>query len=165
LRKAASAAFIVSESPSMIALRQLGVFLFLAIVTVMPAAAEPMDVAKEMASAMSAAVDEGDLDAVAGLYAEDALVLYPSGKTASGRDAIRKANEENQKAGTNVLKFGTGRAVGDDSQVSVVWTWELTVTPEGKASVITKGRSLLFLRHVEDKWQIVFDMFQAANGK
>ena len=152
----------------MTVIRRLGLFFIAVLALAMAAAfafAAPMDVARETAGAMSAAVAKGDLDAIAALYAEDALVLFPNGKTISGREAIRKANEDNQNAGANVLKFGSALARGDDSQVSVVWTWELTITPQGKGPVLTKGRSLLYLQRVGDRWQIVFDMFQAAQGK
>ena len=128
-------------------------------------AVEPTDVAKQMAIRMADAVAKGDVDAIAALYAKDAVVMFPSGKTASGRDEIREANAANQKAGKNELKFGGGRALGDDRQVNVIWTWELTVTPDGKEPIVSKGRSLLYLQKVDNQWHIVFDMFQAVQIK
>ena len=122
----------------MTVLRRIGLLLLVVLAVGLPAspglALGPGDIAKQMATAMSDAIAKGDVDAIAALYAKDAVVMLPSGKTASGRDAIRQAYADNQAAGTNVLEFGGGRALGGRDQLSVIWTWELTITPEGQGA-------------------------------
>ncbi len=125
----------------------------------------PVDVAKQMMQAMSQAVDKGDADAVAALYSEKAVILFPTGKTASGREAIRKSYADNQKTGTNKLVFKGARAYGGGPQVTLIWTWDLTITPKEKKPTVFSGRSLIYMQRLDGTWQIVADMFQANQVK
>jgi len=156
----------------MIALRRIALFVLLVLglaVSALPGfAAEetsPVDVAKQMLQAMSQAVDKGDVDAVAALYAEKGVVLFPGGTTATGREAIRKSYADNQKMGANKLVFRGARAYGAGPQVTLVCTWDLTITPKDKKPAVFSGRSLIYLQRLNETWQIVFDMFQANQVK
>lgn len=120
----------------------------------------PVDDVKAIAQAMSAAAASGDVDALAALYAPNALLLPPNGAVVSGREAIRAANAGNQAAGANTLEFGQLRVAGDERRATVIWTWTLTITPEGKPPVAASGRSMLYLERGESGWQILLDMFQ-----
>jgi uncharacterized protein (TIGR02246 family) len=120
----------------------------------------PIEDVRAIAQTMSAATGSGDADAIAALYAPNALVLPPNGAVVSGRDAIRATHVANQAAGASALEFGQLRVVGDEQQATAIWTWTLTITPEGKPPVAASGRSMLYLERGESGWQILLDMFQ-----
>lgn len=123
-------------------------------------AEEPIEVARKIAATMSAAVASGDIDAYAGLYAADALLLPPNGAVIVGRDNIRTVLAANQRTGANKLEFGQFHVNGDESQATLLWTWILTITPPDKPPIQTRGRSVVDLRLLGDRWQIAVDMFQ-----
>jgi uncharacterized protein (TIGR02246 family) len=124
------------------------------------AAEPPIDDIRAIAQTVSAAAASGDVDALAALYAPNALLLPPNGAVVSGREAIRAANAGNQAAGANTLEFGQLRVAGDERRATVIWTWTLTITPEGKPPVAASGRSMVYLERGESGWQILLDMFQ-----
>jgi uncharacterized protein (TIGR02246 family) len=125
------------------------------------AVAQPVvDDIRAVARTMSAAAAGGDVDAIASLYSLNALLLPPNGAVVSGRDAIRAVFAGNQAAGSNSLTFDQLRVAGDERRATVIWTWTLAITPEGKPAVATSGRSMLYLERGESGWQILLDMFQ-----
>lgn len=117
---------------------------------------------QQLESAFSAAVNGGDADAVAALYAPDALLMLPNGDIAMGRDAIRAVYAANQKSGANTITFDQAKVDGDFRSASLVWTWSLTISPQAGVPRHTRGRSLLYLKRTGTVWQIAADMFQVA---
>ena len=53
---------------------------------------------KDAAALFEKATAAGDVDAIASLYAPDAVLLAPGGQTIAGRDAIRAVHRRNQAA-------------------------------------------------------------------
>jgi uncharacterized protein (TIGR02246 family) len=126
-------------------------------------AAGPVTVDPQQLEALfSAAVNSGDVDAVAALYAPDAMLMLPNGETATGRAAIRAVYATNQKSGTNTMAFDQTKVDGDFRSASLVWTWTLTISPQAGMPQRTRGRSLLYLKRTGTTWQIAADMFQAV---
>jgi uncharacterized protein (TIGR02246 family) len=117
---------------------------------------------QQLESLFSAAVNSGDVDAVAALYAPDAMLMLPTGETATGRAAIRAVYAANQKSGTNTMAFDQAKVDGDFRSASLVWTWTLTISPQAGMPQRTRGRSLLYLKRTGTTWQIAADMFQAV---
>jgi uncharacterized protein (TIGR02246 family) len=117
---------------------------------------------QQLESLFSAAVNSGDADAVAALYAPDAMLMLPNGDTATGRDAIRAVYAANQKRGTNAMTFDQAKVDGDFQNAALIWTWSLTISPQAGVPERTRGRSLLYLKRTGTAWQIAADMFQAV---
>ena len=117
---------------------------------------------QDAAAVFEKATAAGDVDAIAGLHAPDALLLVPSGQTIAGRDAIRAVHAKNQAAGANTIHFTNVKVDAGDDRAVVLWTWVHQITPQGKPPVVTKGRSLVYWKRVSGVWQIAADMFQVA---
>jgi uncharacterized protein (TIGR02246 family) len=125
-------------------------------------AAPPTDEVRRFAQVMMQSAASGNVDAIAALYAPTALLLPPDGSIVARREGIRAAYAANQAQGVNKLEFSQVQVDGDDLQATVVWTWVLTITPQGKPITRTSGRSMLYLKHAPEGWQIVLDMFQVV---
>lgn len=104
----------------------------------------PVEEIRAIARTMSAAAASGDVDTIAGLYAPNALLLPPNGAVVAGRDSIRAANAGNQAAGANTLVFDQLRVSGDEQRATAIWTWTLTIAPEGRSPVAAQGRSMVY---------------------
>jgi uncharacterized protein (TIGR02246 family) len=128
-------------------------------------AAPPLDEVRRFAQVMSQSAASGNVDSIAALYAPTALLLPPDGSIVGGRDRIRAAYAANQTLGANKLDFGQVQVDGDESQATVVWTWTLTITPQGRPVARTSGRSMLYLKRMPEGWQIVLDMYQVVPGQ
>jgi len=139
-------------------------FLFaLALLCPLAAAAEPMfsGVPKDAAPFFEKATAAGDVDAIASLYAPDAVLLAPGGQTVAGRDAIRAVHRRNQAAGPNTIRFSEVKIDAGDDRAIMLWSWTSQITPQGRTPVVTKGRSLVHWKRIAGVWQITLDMFQA----
>ena len=118
--------------------------------------ANPNDAPRLIAAAAAA----GDPNALARLYAADALLFSPQGQLFSGRDAIRDAYARNYAAGANSITFIDIRLDGDEQRAVMLTVWDLRITPPGQPPITLRGRSMLYFRHVANGWMIVADMFQ-----
>ena len=114
----------------------------------------------DAAAVFEKATAAGDVDAIAALYAPDALLLTPSGQTIAGRDAICAVFRRNQAAGPNTIRFSEVKIDAGEDRAIMVWVWTLQVAPQGKPPVVTKGRSLVHWKRISGVWQITADMFQ-----
>jgi uncharacterized protein (TIGR02246 family) len=103
----------------------------------------------------------GDAEAIAALYAPDAVLFAPGGQTIAGRDAIRAVFRRNQAAGPNKIRFSDVKIDAGDDRAIMLWSWTLEIAPQGRPPVVTKGRSLLHWKRISGVWQITADMFQS----
>lgn len=110
-----------------------------------------------------AAVNSGDAEAVAALYHEDAILMGPDGSTAEGREAIKAANARNFAAGKVQLAIDKPLTDFGDHNGVMVYTWTMTIAPDGAAPVSVKGRSLLGWGKEDGQWVILADMYQVLN--
>ena len=115
---------------------------------------------KDAAAVYEKATAAGDVDAIAGLYAPDAMLLAPGGQTIAGRDAIRAVLRRNQAAGPNSIRFSDVKIDTGDDRAIMLWAWTLQIAPQGRPPVVTKGRSLVHWKRNGGSWQITADMFQ-----
>jgi uncharacterized protein (TIGR02246 family) len=120
---------------------------------------------QQLQALFAAAVGGGDVDAIATLYAPDAMLLLPNGETAMGRAAIRAVYAANQKPGANTMEFGQAQVDGDSRRAALIWTWNLRIAPQAGFPRTTRGRSLLYLRKSGNVWQIALEMVQAAPAR
>ncbi|MBX3702308.1 MAG: SgcJ/EcaC family oxidoreductase [Steroidobacteraceae bacterium] len=127
-----------------------------------PDPAAEMDAVKAVNQAWNDNYAAGNADAIAGLYAEDAVVLAPGAPTASGREAIREflqGDVEGAKAAgisLNISPDSTVEMSGD-----VAWqTGTFTVTDASGATVDT-GKFLSVLRKKDGKWMLIRDAWNS----
>jgi uncharacterized protein (TIGR02246 family) len=135
----------------------------LALLLPVSAAAQPAfsGAPTEAAAVFEKATAAGDVDAIAALYAPDALLLAPGGQTVAGREAIRAVHRRNQAAGPNKIRFSDVKIDAGDDRAIILWSWILEVAPQGRPPVVTKGRSLVNWKRIAGVWQITADMFQS----
>jgi uncharacterized protein (TIGR02246 family) len=115
---------------------------------------------KDAAAVFEKATASGDVDAIAALYAPDALLLAPGGQTIAGREAIRAVQRRNQAAGPNTIRFTDVKIDAGEDRAIMLWAWTLQIAPQGRPPVVTKGRSLVHWKRLSGVWQITADMFQ-----
>src|SRR5690349_2068828 len=90
---------------------------------------------EDLEPAFAAAVAAGDLDAVVGLYAADAVVSLPRGREAAGHPAIREAFAAALAAGVLSASGACGEDATSVSAVSVraLVTGDLAMTTSSRA--------------------------------
>lgn len=108
----------------------------------------------------SAAVEEGDITRLGSFYDENAILFSPDGSVAQGRNNIARVYARNAQLGDNRMVFKQISMEEEGSRGSIVWLWDLTITPRGQPPVTITGRSLLYLAKTPFGWKILFDMFQ-----
>ena len=116
---------------------------------------------KDAAAVFEKATAAGDVEAIAALYAPDAVLFAPGGQTIAGRDAIRAVFRRNQAAGPNKFRFSDVKIDAGDDRAIMLWSWTLEIAPQGRPPVVTKGRSLVHWKRISGVWQITADMFQS----
>ena len=115
---------------------------------------------KDAAAFFEKATAAGDVDAIAALYAPDAVLLAPGGQAIAGRDAIRAVQRRNQAAGPNKIQFSDVKLDAGEDRAIMLWSWTLEIVPQGRPPIVTKGRSLVHWKRIAGVWQITADMFQ-----
>ena len=115
---------------------------------------------KDAAAVFEKATAAGDVDAIAALYAPDAVLFGPGGQTIVGRDGIRAVHRRNQAAGPNTIRFSEVKIDAGDDRAIMLWSWTSQIAPKGRPPVVTKGRSLVHWTRMAGAWQITMDMFQ-----
>jgi len=108
----------------------------------------------------SAALLRQDFDAVAALYADDAVLLPPQEPAVHGRAAIRKWTAAVPKVTRIVLQ------VDDlDGRADVAYmrgTFAMTLEPEGAAAVSVVGKYVEILKKQPDGgWRFAVDIFNS----
>jgi len=111
-------------------------------------------------NAYAQAVANGDADALAALYKDDARAFAPDGSMLEGRAAIKAANARNFAAGSSQIEFTDVQYDFGDTKGVMLWTWTLTISPTGGAPIMVKGRSLVGWAKGAEGWEITADMFQ-----
>lgn len=141
-------------------------FLILVLFLTAPAAwaqqSRPFANVQEAVDAMIAAVASRDANAIAGLYAEDAIVLSPNRDATAGRAAIRDSWVRSFAAGYSALRVGRVRTERGTDRAASVFVWEATIAAQGSAAQTLRGRTILYLKQVEGGWLISADMWQQA---
>lgn len=108
----------------------------------------------------ASAVEEGDIRRLGSYYDENAILFSPDGSVALGRDNIARLYARNAQLGENRMVFKQVSMESEGTRGSIVWLWDLTISPRGAAPVVVTGRSLLYMAKTAFGWKIVFDMFQ-----
>jgi uncharacterized protein (TIGR02246 family) len=107
------------------------------------------------------AYNAGDADAVAALYADDAVLSIPGAPPARGRAAIREAFVKDIAAAANSGTYGQGPKSDVAISGDLAYEWNtFTVTDKGGATVDT-GKYLTVYARKDGKWAIVRDMWNS----
>ena len=102
----------------------------------------------------------GNADAVAALYADDALLMAPGARAVSGRSAIREfiaADIENTKAAGIVFEADPvteGEASGDTAWISGSWS-----VLDADGATVTTGKYASIYKRGDGEWLIVRDIW------
>jgi len=124
--------------------------------------ATPQPNPRDAVGVMIAAVASRDANAIAALYAPDAIVLGASRPVVAGREAIRESWIQSFAAGYSVLEVGRPRTERGADRALMVFLWQATIQPaQGEAQQVV-GRTMLYFTLGADGWLISADMWQPA---
>ena len=118
--------------------------------------ADPHDAMKVVVEATA----RGDFDALAALYAPDAILLAPGAPAFAGREAIRAIYRHNAAQGRNSIAFTDMKIDSGADRAVVMWTWVSETVPKSGKAVRVVGRSLVYFKNTGQGWLISADMFQ-----
>jgi uncharacterized protein (TIGR02246 family) len=101
----------------------------------------------------------GDADATANCYLADAVMWFPNGPVAVGREAIREGYAGYFKAFT--IKSASLKEMGRSGSGNDITSWgtfEIVMMPkDGGAEVTERGRYTELSRRVDGRWMYVMD--------
>lgn len=114
----------------------------------------------ELVRRFQAAMAARDVEGLANLYAEQGLLLPPSGGAVTGRGNIRAFMARNLAAGQPALRMLNARFDGTTEVGVIIWTWEPEGTAQTPPAQQRHIRSMLYVKNSPAGWQIAADMFQ-----
>ncbi|MFT5743746.1 MAG: hypothetical protein ACI86S_001819 [Paracoccaceae bacterium] len=115
---------------------------------------------RDFVEAMIAAVEARDPDSIAGLYAEDAIVLSSGRPVVAGRPAIRDLWVQNFAGGYARLETASPRTERGADRALMIFVWRATIQPNGQDAQQINGRSMVYFTLEEGEWLISADMWQ-----
>ncbi len=104
----------------------------------------------------------GNADALAAIYAPNAVLLAPNAPVIGGRDAIRSVFRNNFSLGPNTIEFGQVQYDGNADRALILWTWVSEIKPASGDPIRMNGRSMVYFARSEAGWHITADMLQEA---
>jgi len=104
----------------------------------------------------------GDADAVANLYAEDALLLAPGMKAITGRAAIKEflASDIPTSKGAG-LTFKNGEATGVGVAGDTGWVSGTFTVMNASGAAVDSGKFLTVYRRVNGGWKTIRDIWNS----
>jgi uncharacterized protein (TIGR02246 family) len=130
-----------------------------------PSALTPAEEAQIRAadSLFAVGTNTGDADRVAGVYAEDALLMPPNAPPIKGRAAIREFWNGLLQPYAVVITLGTDQIEGRGDLAYVVGHYRFVTTPKAKGTPAMSpedGKFLeVFKRQPDGSWRYVADMY------
>jgi len=128
-----------------------------------PKADNPKDVAaiKEMSTAWGQAATKGDVTALAGQFADDAVRLFPNAPMIAGKEAIAKTIQATidryRQEETDVAE--DVHVVGDLGYAVGTYVYRATAKVPGEALIEDKGKYVdIYRRQSDGSWKIIVDI-------
>jgi uncharacterized protein (TIGR02246 family) len=117
----------------------------------------PVSDLKQLSHGFAAAANAGDLDALCGFYADDAIFVGPDGHTAAGKAAIREVLA-GFLASKPSMQF-THEYVYESGDTALArGKWTLTSTgPDGAPSTMSGSSIEVVRRQPDGSWRYVID--------
>jgi uncharacterized protein (TIGR02246 family) len=113
-------------------------------------------------SAWFQAYNRHDADAVAALYADDAVLSMPGVPPVRGRAAVRDALQRDIEAtarGGYTFKEGATGAFGASGDLG--WTWNSFTVTDSSGKTIDVGKFVSVLARRDGKWLIIHDIWNS----
>ena len=120
---------------------------------------------REISPAWGAAYNAGDADAVAALYAEDAVVQPPGAPSAAGRAAIRDfiaGDSAASKAAGLTMNIAGGTTVGISGDLAYE-AGTISVT-DASGATVDAGKFLSVFQKKDGKWLLIRDTWNSDNA-
>jgi uncharacterized protein (TIGR02246 family) len=111
-----------------------------------------------------AAHNAGDADAVAALYADDAVVSAPGAPPARGSAAIGKAiakDVADVKAGGFTLVASPTADIGVSGDLG--WIWNTFTVTDKSGATVDAGKYLTLAARKDGRWRIIRDIWNSDN--
>ncbi len=121
-----------------------------------PGPSTPAELVRQFQAAMAAR----DVERIANLYAEQGIILTPTGFAVAGRANIRATLSRNLAAGQPALRLLNARFDGGAESGVIIWTWEPESNAQMEPAQRRHIRSMLYVKTSPAGWQITADMFQ-----
>ncbi len=111
-----------------------------------------------------ASYNAGDADAIAARYADDAVVMSPGARAATGREAIRAMIAEQSaaaKAAGITLSPLEGDTVGVSAAGDMAWHSGGYTVSDASGAVIDSGNYMEVQKNIDGKWMIIRDIWNS----
>jgi uncharacterized protein (TIGR02246 family) len=116
-------------------------------------------------SAWFTAHNAGDADAVAALYADDAVVSVPGAPPARGSDAVRAVIAKDvaeMKAGGFTLAASPTPDLAASGDLA--WIWNTFTVKDKAGATVDAGKYLTLLARRDGQWRIIRDIWNSDKG-
>jgi uncharacterized protein (TIGR02246 family) len=126
-----------------------------------PAAAGPApeNAADTSNRLFEAAYRAGDAQALANLYAEDAIVVAPSLEIVSDRPAIRDFWAAKMESGTRTLEVRPINVRVEDDRLYQTAAWSAHLEADGNVNVFDGEMTSVLVRQNDGNWKIALQSF------
>ncbi len=107
----------------------------------------------------------GDVDAVAALYADDAVVSVPGAPAARGSAAVREALAKDITASSGggfTLAQAQQSDVGSSGDLG--WEWNTFTVTDKSGTKVDAGKYLTLFERKDGKWLIIRDIWNSDNA-
>lgn len=126
---------------------------------------DPLDAVRGTIDALIAADNAGDLDAIASYYAEDGVLIPPSGAPVQGRSIIRARYAEGfERFRLRVTLYEEGARASGGLAFSRGTTRGEYVWRDGSPPTPFADRYLLTLRQIDGEWKVAVLMWSPAGS-
>jgi uncharacterized protein (TIGR02246 family) len=124
--------------------------------------APDMEGLRAVNAAWFAANNAGDADALAALYADDAVVGAPGAAPASGRAAIREHMARDiAEMGKGGFKLTAGSSPQFGASGNLGWEWNTFTVTDKSGKTVDTGKYLTLSEHRDGKWVIIRDIWNS----
>src|SRR5690606_17110760 len=101
----------------------------------------------------------GDIETLASLYAEDAIVVAPSLEIVSDRPAIREFWAAKMEGGTRSLEVRPINVRVEDGKLYQTAAWSAHLEAAGKVNVFDGEMTSVLVRQKDGSWKIALQSF------